>query len=160
MRISGDRIKRWQPGDILSFRDHPRRRFRIVGSQKGPYVRDPAVIFERKRGEWNFYSSCPPEDIGLEFDLIGFKDDDFFWAGQGPVTGRPYVMFKRAAGVVLRAGCRSFTTYAQAARHWRDNGFSDCPREKRAIAKAAFAEARRRGWLKVKRQPPVKKRRG
>lgn len=158
MRISGDRINRWQLGDVLVLKDNTRRRFRIVGSTRGP---NPlVVVFERKRGEWMVFGYYHPGDIGLEFDLIGAKDDDFFWAGQGPTSGRPYVMFKRAAGVVLRAGCRSFTTYAQAARHWRDNGFSDRPREKRAIAKEAFAEARRRGWLKAKRQPPVKKRRG
>lgn len=89
------------------------------------------------------------DDVG-RYDAIfgGFSPSD---------SGRPYVIHKQAAGVVLVAGCRRFITYAQAAKHWRLNGFSNNWHEKRMIAKLLFAQARSRGWMKVKRQPPVKK---
>lgn len=113
--------------------------------------------FERS-GKWRDRGLMFAHEILRGFSrlhTVGF--DGFFYAGEGPQTKRPYVIFKRTAGAILRAGCRSFTTYAQAARHWRPGGHSDAPWAKRDIARAAFDEARRRGWLKVKRQPPVKR---
>lgn len=97
-------------------------------------------------GTENFYL----DDVG--------QHDHFIWGGFSPAdSGRAYVLQKRAAGAILIAGCRRFTTYAQAARHWRPSGCSSNWHEKRLIAKELFAQARRRGWMKVKRQPPVKK---
>lgn len=146
------RIHDWRPGDVLKkFGDS--RHLRIVHID-GQNV--ATVFFKNYRSQWDFWGNLNLHDKPY-YSLVETKNDDFFWVGVGPVSGRPYVMFKNAAGVVLRAGCRSFTTYAQAARHWRDGGYSDQPAKKRAMAKEAFAEARRRGWLKVKRQPPVKK---
>lgn len=98
------------------------------------------------------------EDASDGYRLIDTGWKDFIWGGFSPNdTARPYVLFKQPAGVVFRAGCRRFATFAQASRHWRGGGISDMWSQKKAIAKGLFEQARRRGWLKVKRQPPVKK---
>lgn len=128
---------------------------------------DRAVVFKYASGRWRDYDRTPlhqfnegvytdPAGIARAIKDIGFS---FIFAGFGPLSGRPHVLFKRAAGVEYVAGCRRFTSFAGAASHWngRTNRTSKCLVAKRLMAEAAFNKARSRGWLKVKRQPPVKK---
>ena len=128
---------------------------------------DHVAVFKYAKGRWSDYDRAPLHRFcdGVYTDQNGtarvIKDIDFIgsiFAGFGP-TGRPHVLFKRAAGVVYVAGCRRFTSFAAAARHWngRTNRSSQSVPAKRLMAEAAFNKARSRGWLKVRRQPPVKK---
>lgn len=145
-------------GDV--FTKSTRRGFFLVvnvGHPHAGYSVPKASIFKRSGGKWEFYENVSPDLDGFAgYSLVDVGFSDFFFVGYGP-TGRPHVLFKTAAGVVYRAGCRTFTQLASAVRHWNKSSRRDQWFRKADMARAAWAEARRLGWLKVKRQPPVKK---
>lgn len=163
-RIQGDGFKP-RAGDVFRRDGYSGLWYAVgVGVPSSRHNHDYIFIAHKNRhGDWTFHDTTV-FDWGAEgrgsakFRLVDTGFDGFIWGGFSPNdTGRPYVLMKEAAGVVLRAGCRRFTTYAQAARHWK-SGNADGWQAKLLIAYDLFAKARRRGWLKVKRQPPkVKK---
>lgn len=155
-RIAGDGYEP-RAGDLVQ-RDGVRKRLLVVAVGKpssGYYSEDQIILFKRTAGGWEFFEQHPFHNHPLTF--VGIFED-FIFAGFGP-TGQPHVMFKRVAGVLYVAGCRRFITLAKAAGHWRDKGVNSRTgwQAKIALARNAFAEARRRGWLKVSRARPVKK---
>lgn len=115
-------------------------------------------LWQKDPGEdWTHFGSVERENLKNEFILIDIGFSDFIAGGISP-TNRPHAIFKKTAGVVYRAGCRTFTTYAQAARHWggRRKKHVDAI-WKREMARDLFAAARKKGWMKVARARPVKK---
>lgn len=155
-------------GDVFKTKRRPGIFVVVAVGRRSALDEEPRIVaFQYHRREWKewafiakYWGMTDPHN-GVDtsdFRLVDVARADFIFGGFSPYgTGSSYVIFKQAAGAILRAGCRRFTTYAQAARHWRDNGYSNMARDKRAIAKNLFEQARRRGWLKVKRDRPVKK---
>lgn len=89
--------------------------------------------------------------------LVGVVDAaDFIVSESRSPTHRSHVIFKVPGGVLYIAGCRKFTEFAAASRHWRKDIFFKGGRWKIDTARRLFAEARKRGWIKPKLPKPKK----
>ena len=157
-RIHGSDFKP-RVGDVLRHPSRPGRHYIIhIGLRRSSAKSESVILANLRRGEWTILCFDYFQFMRESYRLVDTEWSGFIWGGFSPAdTGRAYVLFKQDAGVILRAGCRRFTTFAQAARHWRAGNGSESWALKRDIAQALFQQARALGWLKVKRQPPVKK---
>lgn len=88
--------------------------------------------------------------------LVGVGCHDVIYLGRSPVGWHHVMMKLKHGGVLYRAGCQRFKTLHSALKHWGPNHHATADRDwERWKVVEAFAEARKRGWLK--RPAPAKK---